>query len=736
MQDKPKKVKSPDNEMIRLQIEDWKSKFSENNNRGKEMIDFIACGKQWSQGVTSKRRVSGKESLTLNICKKELNKLLSQNAEIEFAINVHPATIDSQQNVEESNTFGILMNDIILDNKITTAITHTFNKSASFGYAFGEINFKRKSADDLSLYPVYICHKDPRRGFWDINAYSSTKIDGRYCGIVRKMSMAELRRKGYTKNQLSTCNVTDRDNDVVDYWFREECETEYYLLKSGIQKRKELLTYDDKNNLMDKQRLSILRKCGEINGELELVMWGTYDKIYFKRVCNWIDLECPKQFPTDDLPLLYHNAFTEWTPEMPCYTIPYGYELKGAQKLLNFINSQIATQAKNSSADKWFFNTSHVSTPQQLENAREINKTEGGMVFGGDVSTIRRERPAEVSMSLIQMSQSIKQIVDEISGAMIDTQNAQQTVISGKALNKITDNMKLLNDKALAEHIIFVNDLSRLMCQIIPNIITEERVLVVKKKDGSSQAIVVNQELGTGEIRNNIKDIRDRFIFDLTAGSNEEMQREVTSRVLTNVYQLDPQLLKRTADIYFRNSGCKDAGELARRVSVDIDPALIKWSQGEMSDQEFMMAQQKQQQQAELEKQKSLQNDPEYQGAVAAAAAEDKKADALQKDADTKRIKTLGDIINDENKNDISFAKVLLDADQGEAAHAIDVIKSSMDVNDQMIDRMREVIGDNDMPLQGQSEPGAPNAQGGENPTPVTQNQMQGGEPNAGPPNQ
>lgn len=712
------KIKSPDNELIRAQIDDWESKFKENNSRGAEMISFVSCGKQWMPGVVEQRTRNNKESLTLNIVRKELKKMLSQNAEIEFTIDVHPSTREAKDNIQESNIFSLLMNNIALCENTVRSLTASFDKSAQFGYAFGEVSYRRISNDDLSLYPVYIPHKDPRMGFWDINAFTETKIDGKHCGIKRSLTEKDLKKKGYSDKTLSKCAVQKKDNIVVDYWWREEVDADFYLLKSGVFKRKDLLTYEDKNNLMTKEMLEAIRKTGDINSEYELIMEGKMDKIYFKRICNFIDLDAPVEFPTCDLPVPYHGSFTIWTTDYSSYTIPFGYELKGAQKLLNFINSQIATQAKNSSSDKWLFSAEHVREQSHMANAAEINKKEGGLTFGGDISQIRRERPAEVSMSLIQMSQSLKQIIDEINGAMIDASNAQQTVISGEALDKITRNMRLMNDDALSKHILFVNDVSKLMGQMIPNIITEERAICVKKKDGSSDTIIVNEALGNGEIKNNIKDIRNKFNYVVKASQNEAMQKENTVRYLTQAYQIQPTLLNDTADIYFRNLDCKDAGELSRRAIAKIDPALIAFSQGEINEDEYRMAQQKAQQKAIAQQKQNLLNDPTYQASVAEAAAEHRKADAYQKDSDTKRIKTLGDIINDDHKNDIELAKVLLSADQGEAQHAIQVLEKSMDVNNQMIDRMREVIGDDDMPLQGQSEPGAANSGGGENPNP------------------
>lgn len=723
--EKVKKIKSPDNEVIKNQIEAWECKFKENNDRGADMINFISCGKQWDAGVTSERRNANKESLTLNICKKELKKMKSQNAEIEFSLDIHPATKESQDNIEESNVFSMLMSNIILDGKIVDGLTDAFNKSCDFGYAFGEINYGKLSNDDLSLYPKYITHKDPRIGFWDLSACLSTKTDGQFCGIKRSLSLKELKRKFPDKKSFSSYEPKEKDNIVVDYWWREEVEADFYLLKGGVYKREDLLTFDDRNNLMTRDRISALRKLGELEYDAELVRKGKMDKIYFKRILNWFDIEPPKEFPTEDLPLIYHAAFTIWTPDYSSYTIPFGYELKGAQKLLNFLNSQIATQAKNSSSDKWIFEPQHVQTDQQQNNARNINKKEGGLTFGGDITRIRREKPAEVSMSLIQMVQTVKQVVDEINGAMIDASNAQQTVISKIALDKVTKNMKLLNDDNLREHIVFVNEVGKIMGQMIPKIITEERMMVIKKSDGSAETIIVNEEVCTGEIRNNIKDLRNKFNYEIKANSTEAAQEENMVRALQTAYQINPALLETTADIYFRNVGGKDSAELSRRASAKIDPALIKWSQGLMSDDDFRDSQKKAEMQAMQAKKQAAQDDPNYKAAVATAAAEHRKADALQKDSDTNRIKTLGDIINKEQLAEVKLAEVLLKADQGDAAHSVEVLKSSMALNDQMIDRMREVIGDNDMPLQGQDQEGGDN--NNQNPD--------GGMPDAGTPN-
>ena len=731
---KAHKVKNPDPMLICQQAEEWESKFSANNARGKEMIKFISCGEQWDYGVTEKRRRAGKESLTLNVCKKELKKLMAQNSEIEFSLDVHPTTRESQDYIEESHVFSLLLNNIVLTKDIRENITNTFNKSAHYGYAFGEVSYGRIGNDDLSLYPIYIPHKDPSTGFWDSNASLPTKTDGQYCGIKKMLTRKEIREKITDINEKK-CRVTDTDNEVIKYFFRQECKAEFRLLLSGKYKRVDLLTIEDENNFMTKKRLSELKASGDIDEDFEMIKTGMIDKIFYKLICNKIDVDAPVEYPTFDLPVPYHASFSTWTPDNATYTIPVAYELKGAQKLLNFINSQIATQSKNSSSTKWIMKPEHVKTQEQQAMAKEINQTEGAMVFGGDINTIIEKPPAQVSQTLIQMSMSLKQVMDEISGISW-VADAQATVLSGEAMDKITKNMRLIHAEALAIHVNFFNCVGKLVGQMLPQIITEERTVVIKKMDGTSDALVVNEYTGTGSLRNNIKDLRNKFEYEIKAGANESMQKQNTVKYLTQAYQISPNLLADTADIYFRNLDCKDSGELSRRAAAKIDPSLIAYSQGDMTKANYDKAQQAQQQAQQKAKSDAVQYDPTYQATVAATAAEHRKADAIQKDADTKRIKELGKIINDEQKNDIQLANVLLTAHNAEADHSVKMAESAMNLNSDMINKMRDVIGDDDMPLQGQTEPGAPNAQGGENPNAPAPNPYEmGGAPDASTPN-
>lgn len=669
-------------EKIEKQYEGWVSYYSQNKTRGEEAIDFVIAGNQWDGSVVSNRTLNNQESLTFNQNVKHLRRAYTQMDEIEFSLNVAPTNDKYADNVEETNVFRLLLNSILLNDDVLNKFTETGQKCLNYGYAFAEVNFGYVNYETLDLEPKLIIHRDPSIAFWDKNALHPTKTDGRFAGFCRTLTDKELVEKYPELKRASW--LTANDNKVYDYWCREYVDMEFVLLKSGVRKREDLLTMDDKNNVVS----------GEKNTK------GKICEIYFQRCCKSKVLEEPRKFPLQDLPLVYHSGLTEWHPDKGDLTIPYCEHMKGAQKLHNYVLSQTASQAKNCQGDKYFFSNTHVLTPAHHDNAENINKRDGSFTFGGDISTIRREQPAQLSQTLLELANQTKQEIDEINGAMIDTQNAQQTVIAAKALDKITHNTEAINMWFMEGHITFVNQIGKLYRQMIPELYTQERTIIVKKKDGSGEAVTINQDAGTGTLVNNIKDINNNFHYEITAGPSSTMQKENTIKYLMEVYQIDPTMLQKTAHIFFRNLQTKDAGELERIAMAMGDPNLIKYAQGEISLEEYTQlkeqAMQKQmQQQAEMAK-----NDPQAQGMIAAAQAETEKAKAMQFDSQTKRIAENNKTQTDRmkiaqaaresiQKTQIEIAKIQSQESIAQTNASLEMLQKKIDADQQMLDAIQ-----------------------------------------------
>lgn len=657
-------------EKIEKQYQGWLDHYSENKKRGEDAIDFFIANNQWEGYVVSERQARNQESLTFNLGIKHLRRAHTQMGEMEFNLDLSPINTKYQDNINETAAFRLLLNSILLNDDTLDKFNNAGKKCLNYGYAFAEVNFGYENHETLNLEPKLIIHKDPSIAFWDKNALEPTKVDGRFAGFCRTLTDKELIEKYPSLKKANWLKA--KENKVYDYWWREYIDKEFVTLKTGVQKRVDLLTADDK---VEKNAKKIIKKicC-----------------IYYQRICGDKVLEEPDEFPTKDLPLVYHPGLTEWHPTKGDITLPYCVYMTGSQKLHNYLLSQAASQSKNCSSDKWLFGNEHVTTTTERENAQNINKRDGGFSFGGDLEKIRREQPAQISESLIELAQITKQEIDEINGAMIDTQNAQQTVIAAQALDKITHNMEAIQMYFMERHIVFVNQIGKLYRQMIPGLYTQERTLMVKKKDGVGQAVVINQDAGTGSLINNIKDINNNFYYEIKAGPSSTMQKENTLESLKEIYQIDPTMFKATAHIFFRNLESKDSEELSRIAMALGDQSLIQYSQGEISLDDYKVAKTNEMQDKLKQQQMLASMDPQVQSANAVAAAEHRKAAAAEYNAQTGRIKAINDAEQKQQELKLQVVELVTTGDLERTKHQLEALNIQIKRNQQYIDALHE----------------------------------------------
>jgi len=707
---------------VSSQITSFESSYAKNKERARKFVKFAIPGDQWDDGQENKRRIANKESMVFNLCLKQLTRMRAQAEDIEFSVDISPTNKEVQEDVAASTASKLLLNSIVLGGNVTRNNNDALEKCCEAGYSFLEVNFARESEKTLNCIPVTILHKDPSIAFWDLNAMDPTKIDGHFCGINKVLSKREVIctypiLRGPEKE--SYYNITASYNKVVDYWYRDKTLADFVLLNTGIYKRKDCLTVDDESNLMTKQGAARYESDNSIDaGDLPLVKQDYISCIYFMRFLNEKVLENPKKFPLDDLPLVFHHGLTFWDPDDTDFTMPLVYPMEGAQKLHNYLNSQVATQAKNISADKYFLGSEHVVTQQAKQNAKKVNTHEGALIFDGNVGTIRRESGGQLSQTLLEASQMVKAEMDEIGGAMMETQSAQNAVISGVALDKITRNMNVFNKHIIGKHIVFVNTIGKLFKQMIPKIITEQRTMVSKNKDGSGQVIIINEVLPTGEIKNSVKDFTDNYDWSISASPDFTMQKENTVRYLSQILSLNPQLLTLFGDMYARCLDTPDAGELERRFASQIDPSLIQFSQGMITEQQYKEAQQQSQQQKQQQQVEASQLDPQVQAANAMASAEHRKAAAKEQDSITNRLKVLEDSVQERNKLIVALANLASKSNQFEKQHANEQIQTQLDINDQMISSFKDAAENVESQVSQQDQQNQQNQQ-----------QQQGGQP-------
>lgn len=700
-------MKRVNGETVKKQRDQWRAYYESNNTRGRDAILFY-LGEQWNAQQINTRGNSNKETLTLNMTQKHMKRASAQLRETEFFINMAPANEEAQEMVKESNAFRKVLQNIMISTEQTSKISECGDKCLKFGYSFIEVGFGRENNKTLNLVPKLIVHRDPSIAFWDKNASHPSRVDGRFVGIHKKATKEQLKEKMFGIYKSVEHLLHEEENDIIYYWYRDYRKCKVRLLKTGEYKREESIdtTKDEletKGGVEDIfEALCEEDKIAQGNKPSPLEKEDDVCCIYFQMFINEKASTKPVLYPTDDLPVPYHHGLTEWDGNLNgLRTIPFVEALKDPQKLHNYVQSQIATIAKNSSADKWFFNDDHILTPTQEEDARNINSLEGGFHFGGDNATIRRERAGELPVTMMQAAQIAKQEIDEIGGAMIDAQQSDATVISGVAIDKITHNIGLLNLSFLAAHIEFVNTVGHLVRQMIPRLITEQRTIIAKNKDGSGEAIIINRYLETGGIENNIKDINNNFIYDIGPGPNTQMQKENNLKAMDLYLQRFPQAIQWIGDIYWRSVDSPDAGELERRTAAMMDQNLIRYGRGEISLQEFLMAAQQQQQEQLQQQAQRAQLDPQVQSANALAAAEHRKAGADEQNAQTKRLQVIeaektkrmqiqADALNNADNIRVKIATLMQQGDMDGVSQELEMLEKVLKIRQQDIDN-REI---------------------------------------------
>jgi hypothetical protein len=664
---------NPDYDVVNKQFQDWFSDYNNNNERANECIRFGACGDQWLGSTEADRNFSNKEVLTFNTTQKFAKQFKAQIRQIEFSIGLWAKNDDND--VQQTNTYRLLLNHLILARQIIDKTAWALDKCADYGYSFLEINYDYDNDETRCLSPVVRCYEDQSIAFWDKNARSPFKTDGRFCGLRQKTSKQEF-LSNYPEYENKCPWLNDSENDVIRYWYVEKESCNFIALKSGIYKREDLVMLDDeradKSDTKDPQ--SGLYKQ-------PLVKTGYQKCVYFKLFCNERTVIDAKKFPSDRLPMPYHPSFTVWTAD-GAETYPLVYNFFGVQQLLNYVNSQLATMVKNSTGDKWILTPEHVVTDRARDYAKIINESEGSIVLDKDPDGIlpQRERSADIPPVLVEYSQALSQVSNDISGAFFNPQNTDNVVVSGRAMDKITDSMNVMQIGAIALHIDFVNECAAIIKSMIPHLYTEERLLIARKQDGTSQPIFINKPNGTGGLKNNIQDLTNSYIYELTSTPVTAMVKENTLKYLQLMYSIKPELFDLTGDIFARNLDIPDAQELELRIKSQMDAKVIAYSQGEISLQDYQKSQapmqqakqQAMQMQMQEQQAKTTKISNEAQAVMLRAQGDSQKAQAMVQDANTKAQVAITNASVAQANTQINAQKVMGEQQQRGTQQALD----------------------------------------------------------------
>lgn len=602
-------------------FEGWASKMEKSWERGENSLTFNHQNNQWSVSGES-QSADTKENFIFNQINTLLKQAKAQGRDIDLSLSLKSLHLNS--NKDEENAFKLLVYNLMLDGSNSRHLAQSLDNVYDFGQSVFHVKNIREDEATLNQILKIDCIKDVTQTFFDYGAPSPTFHDGKFCGIKRKISRKALMKK--YKGTLKEAILKKDDNEIVDFWYKKKVPATYILLTTGEYKREDLI---------NKQHDSVVEEA-PIKGERTIIGY-----------CRVLE-DCERFLEKQDLdyeflPMVLNNGGMPWIGQ-EINTYPFGYYLQDSQILLNYCGSTIADIMKTQTSDIWLFEEQHIQgDSKKKDNARDINKIDGGVEFSGDVSRIRRETATPIQGSLLGFFGQMQQTLKNLAGSYFDENGAKLKEMSGVALDKVFNRMDLAQNPVIIAHLHAINILGEVMRAMIPVYYTQNRTIEVTDELGVVKNIEINKEEaqpnGMIAVKNNIKNLSKNYTYKISVSPSRRLQKQNVLTELQTLYQAYPQAIPATIDIYTQNLDIQGAEIISRRLGANIPQSLLEYGNGTLTYPQYEQKMQAEQQQHMQQAAQMQQNSPQAQFMKAKTQGEQSRSQTAAYAAQTARFK-------------------------------------------------------------------------------------------------
>lgn len=639
--------------------EEWKNYMHDSWERGHDNLKSVYINDTYKDS-----KIDEKEVIVFNIVVNLLKKAQAYAKDIDLSLLLSSPYCDD---TTQERTFRLLINQLMLTEEHTQAFSAALDKVYDFGQAVMMVKPVREDNKTLNSILKIDNVEDPTTCFFDKKVQSKNFNSGRFCGQIQKISSKNLsKRYPKIKNKLDG----DCDVNVIDFWYKSQYKCDYIKLNSGIWKRVDLIMSNDMVDQLEKPRK------------------GTATCINYLRVAEGVEdfLEKEKSLPYHCFPLVLDTGNMIWTGEQ-YESFPLGYYLKDPQILLNYIASCMADFLKSSTVDKLIVGPEHVRNQKGKDTAKNFVFKGGVSIFDGDLAKINHIPAQQMPPYIAQLFVEVQKSIQTLAGAYFDENSSELKSISGVALDKIYSNQNLQQNNTLSGHIHAINHVGRVLQQMIPAYYIENRIIMVKNDGGDFEKIEINtrerQTNGLIVITNNIKDLSNKYEYQIKVAPSLDVQNKNTKTELLSIYQVYPNAIPATIDIYAKSLDIASSDLLAKRLGATVNPDLIEYGKGNITRTAF----DKKMQESKQEQKQEAMNSPEAKFMEAKTQSEQSKAQSDQSkaqtdsfNAQTARIKETtaahtaelqltSDNIKSQNENQIALSQQKLEYIKTELQH-------------------------------------------------------------------
>ena len=655
----------------------WHDYSKDSWDRGDENLAFIERSEQYDGD-------DSQEQFVFNLCNKILKTAQANGKDIDLTLNLYSMGYEDK---EEKRTFKKLLSQLMLAGNNMSSLACSLDKVYSFGQSVFHVRNVRENNNTLNQVLKIECLRNPKTAFFDPDAPSPTFHDGEYCGRSYELTGKELGRKyKRLKDELQP----DKRYEILDFWYIESKNVTYKKLITKEYKREDLI--HPVRDVIDRKEADKVEKKGPKDYLVYLRVMKDYDRPLEKQIYEQIEI----------LPMAMDYGAYIWTGDNKVESYPLGWHLRDAQILLNYSGTLIADIMKTMKSDRFFLNPEHLKTQSARQSAAEINTREGALEFTGDLAKIRREMSQQLPEGLLGYFGELTQLIQNLAGSYVDGTNAEIKAMSGVALDKMFNRVDLVQNPIIVAHLDTINTLGYIVQCMIPTFYHQNRKIGIRNDDGTIQTIEINKPVtqpgGLKVIENDIRNLRHTYEYKIKGSVAQRLQKQNLQLEMQNLYQMYPQAIPNTIDLYINSLDIPNADTISRRLSVNIPRELIQYSNGDMNYEQYQQKVQVQQAQAQQQQQQAMQQSPQFQAMqakaqsdVAKSHADISRAQSDQYRAETDRMRAQAASVNEHIKNVSGAAKVKIDAETAQRQQELEMAKAHMQQANDIIENINKL---------------------------------------------
>lgn len=600
----------------------WQNYFNENMTRGKDDLNF-ALRDQWTAIERSEFNRLFKVCFTYNKLLDPINKITGEQRKNKPDLIVRSLTGKATQ--EQIDLRADLVRTISYQSQNDLIYQTAFKQSLLMGWGAFQIDIDYESPRSFQQMIKFIMIPDAQRTSFDPMSLKPHKGDGDYCSRQYVFGREQFAATyPYVMNPVSYSDPRmfldfqweTRDTIVVcDYYVKEWYPMKLLRLSNGMAV--------DENKWEEMQEAFKIRKelakdspvigsllLNEIPKVIGERQTQDYNIMHYRLIKDRIiDFT---HWPSKQLPIIFVDGNSHFI-EGRQYTRSYIHEARDAQKMMNYIGSERATEIKNRRREQWIGTPDNIIGNEQQWRNPELQM--GILIAKPDSKTGQmpiKSPPWQLSQELLMEYQSAGQDIREILG-FSESQEIQGRDISGKARRE----RKI--EGSMAAYVYYDNlnqaieQAGRVVLDLLPYVYNEDdRHVIVSKKDGESQSMILNQDMGNGLKKNQIE--AGDYDIEIDAGPSFAVQKEMALEFFQQTIQAFPQSFPLIADLWAKNLDLQWMPQIAERFKSMVPPEILAKESGEPppspkpNPQEQMMQMEIQTKQAEIqEKQAKIQ---------------------------------------------------------------------------------------------------------------------------------